>query len=152
MQARWESLHVFLEGAQPYPFPRRSHAVELAYVFGNVEETIFTGKKASRKISEMVQRMWVNFAKTGNPSTVPYRWPKYGRQYRATMIIDTNTHVEMSPKDKSRRMLLPLLDEHINMSYADMSYNVPFIRSLAAAGLLTVAAIGPAVVRAISKK
>ena len=128
------------------------HAVELAYVFGNVEETIFTGKKASRKISEMVQRMWVNFAKTGNPSTIPYRWPKYGRQYRATMIIDTNTHVEMSPKDKSRRMLLPLLDEHINMSYADMSYNVPFIRSLAAAGVLTVAAVGTAVVRAISKK
>ena len=127
------------------------HAVELAYVFGNIDETIYTGKKANKNISDMVQRMWVNFAKTGNPSTVPYRWPKYGRQYRATMIIDTNTHVEMSPKDKSRRMLQPILDEHVDMSYTEMSYNVPFVRSLAAAGALALAAVGTAVVRGLRK-
>jgi para-nitrobenzyl esterase len=127
------------------------HAVELAYVFGNLDETIYTGRKGKKSIAEVVQRMWVNFAKTGNPSTVPYRWPKYGRQYRATMIIDSNIHVEMSPRDKSRRMLLPLLDEHINMSYAEMSYNVPFVRGVATAGALTLAAIGTAVVRVLKK-
>ena len=127
------------------------HAVELAYVFGNLEETIFTGKKANKEISDMVQRMWVNFAKTGDPSTVPYRWPKYGRQYRATMIIDKNTHVEMSPKDKSRRMLLPLMGEKLKMNYADMNYNVPFVRSLVAAVTLTLAAVGTALLRVLKK-
>jgi len=128
------------------------HAVELAYVFGNLEETIYTGKQGKKSISDMVQRMWVNFAKTGNPSTVPYRWPKYGRKYRATMIIDWNTHVEMSPLDHQRRMLSPLLDEHINMSYADMSYNVPYVRGVAAVGALTLAALGGTAAMLIKKR
>ena len=122
--------------------------MELAYVFGNLKETIYTGREGRKDISDLVQRMWVNFAKTGNPSTVPYRWPKYGRKYRATMIIDHSTHVEMSPLDHERRMLSPLLDDHINMCYADMSYNVPFVRSVVATGALALAAVGTAVVRA----
>ncbi len=127
------------------------HAVELAYVFGNLHETIYTGKRGKDHIADLVQRMWVNFAKTGNPSTVPYRWPKYGRKYRATMIIDKNTHVEMSPLDHQRRLLSPLLDYRINPSYADMDYNVPFVRGLAAAGALTLAAVGTAVVKLLKK-
>ena len=130
------------------PFRGACHAVELAYVFGNLKETIYTGREGRKDISDLVQRMWVNFAKTGNPSTVPYRWPKYGRKYRATMIIDHSTHVEMSPLDHERRMLSPLLDDHINMCYADMSYNVPFVRSVVATGALALAAVGTAVVRA----
>ncbi len=128
------------------------HAVELAYVFGNLQETIYTGKVGRKDISDMVQRMWVNFAKTGNPSTVPYRWSKYGRQYRATMIIDRNTHVEMSPLDRQRRMLWPLLDEHINMSYADMSYNVPYVHGMVAAVALTLAAVGTTVIGLLRRR
>ncbi len=45
------------------------HAVELAYVFNNLDETVYTGEGINRKLVEEVQQMWVNFALTGNPST-----------------------------------------------------------------------------------
>ncbi len=127
------------------------HAVELAYVFGNLNETIYTGRKGKAKIAHMVQKMWVNFAKSGNPSTIPYRWPQYGRQYRATMIIDTNTRVEMSPMDHQRRQLFPLLDYHINAGYADMSYNVPFVRGVVTTFALSALAIGTTIIRILKR-
>ncbi|OKP89859.1 carboxylesterase family protein [Paenibacillus sp. P32E] len=45
-----------------------SHAMELAYVFNNLQETIYTGNNTNVELSSVVQNMWVNFAKTGNPS------------------------------------------------------------------------------------
>ncbi|MBP5216224.1 MAG: carboxylesterase/lipase family protein, partial [Bacilli bacterium] len=50
------------------PMFRACHAVELAYVFQNVEDTVYTGKKADEGLANEVSSMWVNFAKTGDPS------------------------------------------------------------------------------------
>ena len=117
------------------------HAVELAYVFGNVNETIYTGKPADPELSRLVQDMWANFARTGNPSVGRLKWPQYERLNRSTMVIEKKSRVKMSPLDWQRRILFPLLDYRINASYAEMDYNVPFVRGLATTTLLTLLAV-----------
>ncbi len=121
------------------------HAVELAYVFGNLDETIYTGKRADDEIARLVQDMWANFAKTGNPSVGRLKWPQYERRDRSTMVIGKRSYVKMSPLDWQRRLLYPLLDYRINPSYAEMDYNVPYIRGLATTAVLTLVAVVAAV-------
>ena len=57
------------------------------------------------------------------------------------MVIEKKSRVKMSPLDWQRRLLYPLLDYRINMSYAEMNYNVPYIRGLATTAVLTVLAV-----------
>ena len=116
------------------PFYQACHAVELSYVFGNPEETIYTGTPADQQISSLVQQMWVNFAKYGDPSLESLEWPVYEKKERKTMIISKQSHVEADPKSRSRRLLWPLLKYRINPSYAGLSLNTPFVRRTVSVG------------------
>lgn len=44
------------------------HGYDLGFVLGNVEENKAKDIPAAWKLSKIMQQMWVNFAKTGNPS------------------------------------------------------------------------------------
>ena len=112
------------------------HAVELAYVFGNLDETIFTGEKADGRISGLVQQMWVNFAKTGNPSLKDLPWPSYSRKKRKTMVMDETFHVEENPKRKTSALLFPVLKYRINPSYVNLDLNTHYVRRTVGASLL----------------
>ena len=59
------------------PKRKACHAVELSYVFGNIEETLYTGETADEALSDTVMQMWTNFARTGDPSTDELLWEKY---------------------------------------------------------------------------
>ena len=106
------------------------HAVELAYVFGNVDETIYTGRRADPGLSASVQAMWANFARTGDPGLPDLEWPRYDEDQRPTMVLCREPHVEKDILKTQRETLFPLLDYWINPSYATMDYRVPFVRKL----------------------
>ena len=50
------------------------HAIELSYVFNNLQENIYTGNKINKELANEVQDMWINFARNGNPSTSQHIW------------------------------------------------------------------------------
>ena len=121
------------------------HAVELAYVFQNPLETVFTGKPADSALTKMVGDMWANFARTGDPSIPGFVWPAYDEKRRLTAIISLSPHIESDPLKAQRKLLSPILRYKINPSYATMDYNVPFVRkmlAIAAGSAACVAAAG----------
>jgi para-nitrobenzyl esterase len=75
--AGWESL-----GA--------THASELSYLFGTLDRGIFPQRRPSRanatdrQVSEVMQRYWTNFAKTGDPNDARLpTWRKFDASSRA---------------------------------------------------------------------
>lgn len=102
------------------------HAVELAYVFNNVDETIYTGEPADKEIAEMVGDTWAEFAKTGSPEIDGVSWPRYLVD-RKTLVIDKKPHVTQVLEEQ-RKLLYPLLKYIINASYGDIDFDVPFVR------------------------
>ena len=114
------------------PHLRACHAVELAYVFGNVDDTIYTGKRADPDLSRQVQDQWVRFAETGDPGTPELPWPPYDEKDRWTMILREDSEAVKDPLSRERETLDPILDYRFNASYADLNLNVPFFwKSLA---------------------
>ena len=128
------------------------HAVELAYVFGNREETIYTGQVAEEKISDTIMQMWTNFARTGNPSTDQVIWERYNGTKRATMILSETPHLQDDPLSGRRKLLFPLLKHMINPSYADLDYNVPFVKKVIAGGAALLAGATYLTYKLIKKK
>lgn len=96
------------------------HAVELAYVFNNLDETVFTGNNIDPNLATEVQNMWVNFAKTGNPSTKNNTWEKYDIDNRTTMILGTDIHMENDYLSEQRTNITPLLKYGLNGSYTEV--------------------------------
>lgn len=110
------------------PFRGACHAVELSYVFGNTQETIFTGEPAHEGLSNLVMKMWANFARTGNPSTDGFEWPEYDVAARNTAVLSTQPIIAQDVLSKQRKLLMPIIRHMISASYATLDYNVPFVR------------------------
>ena len=121
------------------PHLRACHAVELAYVFGNVNDTIYTGKPADPALSRQVQDQWVRFAETGDPGSAQLPWPAYDTAERWTMVLGDSSGAEKDPLAEQRTILEPILDYRLNGSYADMDFNVPFVWKTAGKILLLLA-------------
>lgn len=133
------------------PMRKACHAVELAYVFGNTQETLYTGAPADEALSDIVMQMWTNFARTGDPSTDDLLWEKYSVLARATMVISQEPHLEYDVLRMRRTLLMPLLKHMINPSYATLNYNVPFVKKTLLAGTALAAGIAGLTVFAIKK-
>ena len=123
------------------PRYRACHAVELSYVFGNTEDTIYTGTPADPELSSRVQQMWVNFAKSGDPSLPDLKWPCYERSLRKTMILTDEFHVEEDSGWENRLLLFPLLKYRINPSYVNLDLNTHYVRRTAGLGILLAAGL-----------
>ena len=134
------------------PLRKACHAVELSYVFGNREETLYTGQTADKKISDAVMQMWTNFARTGDPSVDGLPWKAYDSADRATMILSEEPHMQSDPMSGRRKLLFPLLKRMINPSYADLDFNVPFVRKAIAGGVALIAGASFLAVKLIKKK
>ncbi len=107
------------------PYMGACHAVELAYVFNNLTETIYTGDNIKAGLAAQVQQMWVNFAVTGDPSAGGIEWKPYSAESRRTMILDTDSHSEDDLYSTERRLLMPLLDYRINGNYIAALPEIP---------------------------
>ena len=109
-----------------------SHAIELSYVFRNREVTIYNGKEYDENLADIVQEMWVNFARKGNPSTDGYLWEPYDTDTRKTMVLGTEVHMTEDLMAKRRSLLEPLLHHYLNGCYTQLSLNIPYIWKMAA--------------------
>ena len=93
------------------PYIRSGHAVELSTVFNHPEENLVTGRRFDETFGKTMRKMWVQFAKTGNPSLSAEQspdgkakaWPLYDTENRYLMILDEfDIHVE---KEAQRHIL-----------------------------------------------
>ena len=110
------------------PLYKACHAVELAYVFYNIDDTIYTGEKADEGLARTVSNMWVNFAKTGNPSLEDIEWSKYDVENRKTIIFEKdNVREESDILNKQRELLFPVVKYMINPGYADVNMNLSLL-------------------------
>ncbi len=125
------------------PFAGACHAVELAYVFNNLEETIFTGEGINAELAARVQQMWVNFALTGDPSIPEIRWEPYTRESRKTMLLDEELYLKTNLHETGRRLLFPLTDYLFNGSYYSVTSAVwpAALKAAAAAGGIGLTAL-----------
>ncbi len=78
------------------PVMRSGHAVEVAAVFNHPEETLVSGRAFDETFSRTMRRMWVQFAKTGDPSLSAenspdgkaHVWPLYNIEDKDIMVFD----------------------------------------------------------------
>ena len=119
------------------------HAMELAYVFRNLQETIYTGGRVSEELADTMQEMWANFARYGDPSTGRYHWDPYDLSDRKTMILGEKTAMVKDLKHGQRILLEKLLHHYLNGCYSQLTFNVPHVRKAAAltGGLIFIIAL-----------
>ena len=79
------------------PIRLSDHGYDLGFVLGNVEEDRAKDIPAAWELSKIMQQMWVNFAKTGDPSlnegevegVDAIRWDKYQADDYKVMVLDS---------------------------------------------------------------
>jgi len=80
----------------PNPIMKCGHAIELAAVFNHPEMTEDTGRAFDETFCKTMRKMWVQFAKTGNPSLTADQspdgkakeWPLYDLKDKKVMVLD----------------------------------------------------------------
>ena len=93
------------------PLIRSGHGIELSVVFNHPEEQLVTGRELDKTFCKTLRKMWVQFAKTGNPSLTvdispdgkAHEWPIYDLKDKYVMVFDEfNIHPE---KESERKIL-----------------------------------------------
>ena len=104
--SRWMATHMSKKNADTYlyhfahqsmrwPAGGSSHAAELAFVFGTLEEKLHT--PSYKKLSDAMITYWTQFAKTGNPnSSESPKWPKYTKRTDQNIRLDKKISVEVN--------------------------------------------------------
>ena len=78
---------------------KAGHGIEIAYVFGNVDDVPMSGDRPDRHdLESTMSAAWVAFAHSGDPSHVGMpAWKPYSAASRATMIFDVPSRLEIDP-------------------------------------------------------
>ncbi len=90
------------------PFLKACHACELTYAFNNLEYG--TGAPFDPVLTGRFSNIFVNFARTGNPSIEGLDVPEYEKTERSTIVVgrDSEISVEKNPLPKETELLLPV--------------------------------------------
>jgi len=75
------------------------HALEIPFVFDNVDEAPLTGDRPDKyELAAAMSEAWATFARSGDPSHpgIP-KWAPYTADNRATMLFDVPCRVESDP-------------------------------------------------------
>jgi para-nitrobenzyl esterase len=108
-KAGGKSYTYFFTPESDVPLMRSGHAVELQAVFDHLDPKM--GRAFDQTFSKTLRKMWVQFAKTGNPSLSADQspdgkakeWPLYDLKNKQVMVFDEfNIH----PEKESERQLL----------------------------------------------
>ena len=93
------------------PIMKCGHAIELAVVFNHPDITGDTGRVFDETFSKTMRKMWVQFAKTGNPSLSANispdgkakTWPLYDLENKQVMVFD---EFDIHPEKESARKIV----------------------------------------------
>ena len=118
------------------------HGVEIPYILNNLNESSDVGDDINIDFVNEVQDMWVNFARTGNPSTTKNTWEQYNSDTRKTMFLGEEIKMEEDYKSEQRELIEPLLKYYINGNFLNMSFDVFQVYKLAAIAISSLAIIG----------
>ncbi len=103
VKAGGKSYNYYFTVESSVPLMKSGHAVELPSVFNHPEDTEFTGRAFDETFSKVIRKMWIQFAKTGNPSLSAeispdgkaHEWPLYNLEDKEIMVLDEfNIHTE----------------------------------------------------------
>ena len=91
-----KSYTYYFTPESPDPIMKCSHAIELSVVFNHPEMTADTGRAFDETFCKTMRKMWVQFAKTGNPSLTAVEspdgkaknWPLYDLKDKQVMVLD----------------------------------------------------------------
>ena len=86
----------YFRGESSVPLMKSGHAIELSELFNHAEETLVTGRQFDATFSKTMRKMWVQFAKTGDPSLSAdlspdgnaKEWPLYDLKDKYVMVFD----------------------------------------------------------------
>ena len=110
-KAGGKTYNYFFTVESSFPLMKCGHAVELSTVFNHPEQTFVTGRTFDETFSKTMRRMWVQFAKTGNPSLSATEspdgkakeWPLYDLENKQLMIFD---EFDIHPEKESQRKII----------------------------------------------
>ena len=109
VKAGGKSYNYYFTVESSLPLMKSGHAVEIASVLNHPENTQFTGRAFDETFSKTMRKMWIQFAKTGNPSLSAeispdgkaHEWPLYNLEDKEFMVFDEfNIHTEKESKLK----------------------------------------------------
>ena len=91
-----KSYNYYITIESTHPLAKSGHAIELSIIFNHPEETFVTGRQFDETFSKIMRKMWVQFAKTGNPSLSAdispdgkaREWPVYDPENKYVMVFD----------------------------------------------------------------
>ena len=91
-----KSYTYFYRVESSVPLLKAGHASELSVVFNHPEMTGFWGRTYDATFCKTVRKMWIEFAKTGNPSLTAEQsptgkaieWPLYDTGDKQVMVLD----------------------------------------------------------------
>ena len=90
------TYHYYFRVENPRPYWLSGHASELPAVLNNPQDTFFSGRAYDDTFNHTMQRMWVNFAKTGDPSLTAeesptgeaIHWDLYNSETKPIMVFN----------------------------------------------------------------
>ena len=91
-----KSYTYFYRVESSVPLLKAGHATEMSVVFNHPEMTEFWGRPYYATFCKTVRKMWIQFAKTGNPSLTAEQsptgkaieWPLYDTANKQVMVLD----------------------------------------------------------------
>lgn len=120
-----------------YPSTKKNlkacQGVELPFVLNNLDQNIFDEESVDSSMAKMVQSLWINFIKTGNPSTDKIAWEPFNEKTRQTMYIqDKECKMVKDPMAAQRKRLESLPKYYLNGNDNANTLRMPWIYKLAA--------------------
>ena len=93
------------------PLMKSGHAVEVATLFNDPNDTALSGRNFDETYGKILRKMWVQFAKTGNPSLTAdispdgkaYEWPLYDLEDKKVMVLD---EFDIHPEKETQRKIV----------------------------------------------
>lgn len=106
-------MYYFCKKSDNFDFIGSCHASEVAYVFHNLKETIFSGT-VDEGLADKMCGAWTNFARNGDPSLDDAQWTLYGEE-RDTMVIgdDCSMKMKRDPLKEQRKLLAPFVKYYL---------------------------------------
>ena len=95
-KAGGKSYTYYFTAESAIPMMKSGHAIELSAVFNHPELTDLSGRAFDATFAKTMRKMWVQFAKNGNPSLTAeqspdgkaHEWPLYDLKDKQVMVLD----------------------------------------------------------------